>query len=61
MGSIGMAHQFSGTLIHPTVDLPDGLDDHNTTQFIVTTNEADPLCEEGKHLVVEMQKRGANV
>jgi acetyl esterase/lipase len=47
--------------IHPTIDLPERLDDHNTTHFIVTTNEADPLCEEGKHLAVEKEKRGANV
>lgn len=46
--------------IDPTIDLPDQLDD-TTPQFIVTTNQADPLCDEGDALVDKMRARGAHV
>ena len=48
-------------LIEPYVDLPKGLDRKNAPLFLVSTNKADPLKDDGVRLVRALRKVGAQV
>jgi acetyl esterase/lipase len=48
-------------LITPQVDLPVNLDSPGAPKILVTTNQADPLMDEGLYLVAKLQERSAKV
>lgn len=48
-------------LVNPAVALPFGLNQRQAPRFLVSTNQADPLYDDGCDLVDKLQQRGARV
>ena len=48
-------------LIEPIHDLPSGLDQETAPTFLVATNAADPLLDDGKSIFDSLKKAGAKV
>ncbi len=54
-------HTSAERLIHPTVDLPHGLDQPRAPEIVLVTNRADPLYDEGVALAHKLQQAKAKL